>query len=216
MATNPGIKNVVVLMFENRSYDNVLGAFFNGITASLSNLDPKTNQPIAVWGSASDATTIPSTDPGEVFDDMAQQFLGLEDIAPDPKSVWPSSGPLTPGPYGLMGGFVANYAMQKGNTANLADVMHYYVPALMPVTNYLAQTFMVCDSWFASVPSQTFVNRLFLSAAAPGYDPLTHASFVNDTDYLLSWGLGGQDLPTVFQMLDAADSASPGPNWKLY
>lgn len=215
MATNP-IQNVVVLMFENRSYDNVLGAFFNGINANLSNVDPSTGQPINVWGSASDATTIPATDPGEQFDDMAQQFLGLTDIAPDKKSVWPASGSLTPGPYGLMGGFVANYAMQKGNTANLADVMHSYVPALMPVTNYLAKNFMVCDSWFASVPSQTFVNRLFLSAAAPGFNPLTHASFVNDVDYFLSWGLGGQDLPNVFQQLDAANPAGGGANWKLY
>ncbi len=255
----PPITNVVVLMLENRSYDNVLGMLYsaanaapyqtapsgqthlNGLTGTESNVNPAggsiTVAP-AVGDPSSDpplvATTIPTIDPGEPFADMAQQILGLEtlDTTGNP---YASTEPTT---YGSMGGFVANYAGQKRNgTASVpAQIMMYMTPALMPISAFLANNYMVCDAWFGSVPTHTFANRLFSVCASSGTwtaDPQQNVaySYIDDEEYV---GLehsaypvyGAQNrlaLASVFQQLDAVLGTSQTfedgpafPSWKLY
>jgi len=101
------IKHVVVLMLENRSWDNVLGWLYgngspyeapagqrdldglyepDGSAKNLSNTLPDgTAIPIANASSATvgrirvSGTSIPPVDPGEQFGDIAQQILGLPD-----------------------------------------------------------------------------------------------------------------------------------------
>ena len=95
------IENIVVVMLENRSYDNVLGWLYNkdnppgyqtpppgqaslhGLTGSESNIGPDGNSytvspaaPTTINGITFPATAIPAIDPGEDFGDMAQQFNG--------------------------------------------------------------------------------------------------------------------------------------------
>src|SRR5437660_671106 len=140
------ITNVVVLMLENRSYDNVLGALslptpsgvvtgqtgLNGLTGNESNPVPgdtsviavhSTSDPVQIGGSgpAYAPTCLPLVDPGEPFNDMAQQFLGLD--AP------PTSNPYAdypPDASGVMQGFVKNYAGQLSvPQQNLQDIMNY-------------------------------------------------------------------------------------------
>ena len=84
-----------------------------------------------------------------------------------------------------MSGFVNNYARQKGVT-DPTKVMHGFRPGSLPVFSRLAHEFVVCDRWFASVPSQTLTNRSFVHAGTAsghvnnkeGVSPI----FVNDTD----------------------------------
>ncbi len=225
---NP-IEHIVVLMFENRSYDNVLGMLYNpknpapynvpppgqtqlnGLNGTESNEDPmNNNQPVPVWGASTDADTIPAIDPGEPFKDMAQQILGLTKL-PVMTNPYP-----TVGPYGAMGGFLANYETKKGvNEANVKDVMHYILPQHVPITAWLANRFAVCDHWFASVPTQTFANRMFSQCAAAGVD-LFDNSYLDDFQYAVPWAGGGVDvMPNVFSQLDDV-LGSDGPNWKLY
>jgi len=206
------IEHVILVMMENRSYDNVLGMLYavgekpapfvgpqtpvpglvgqsalNGLTAGgFSN--PAPNQPPIPVAETTD-TTCPAVDPGEPFESMAQQFLGLANPLPfNPKSPTPSAGD----PYAAtaplpMGGFVVNYQRQPGvDRASLGDVMTYFTPATLPVTAFLAQNFMVCDQWFASVPTHTFVNRIFSLAAQAGTFENkngTTYSYVNDIEF---------------------------------
>jgi len=234
MAYAGPIKNIVVLMFENRSYDNMLGMLYNetlnkppfqkappgqsnlaGLSGSESNLDPNTGKPVTVWGTNDDPTNLPVVDPGESFYDMSQQILGLP-LLPITKNHYPSAPPLTSPTdgYGLTGGYVANFAVQNLYGNPLKNVMHSYLPSLVPVTSYLAHNFMVCDQWYASAPTQTFANRLFSLCANPGGDH--HGSFIDDLQYGTSL-LSGLNLPSIFDLLENAH-AGKGivPNWKLY
>lgn len=235
------IKHIVVLMFENRSYDNVLGWLYgsgnaapydtpppgqtslNGLTGSESNVDPYSNQPVTVAnakpnsiGSQSSgqiypATAIPVIDPHETFGNMAQQYLG---VPPDTTTPWNNyaSGSAP------MSGYMANYQSADGMTpVNIADVMTYLTPAQLPVSAYLANQFGVADQWYASVPTQTFTNRLFAFCASPQVvNPLFGDQYcvVDDADHpfhplALLPDSSVVDLPSILSKLGDA-------NWKLY
>jgi phospholipase C len=221
-------------MFENRSYDNVLGLLYNaanqppyntpppgqqsldGVTpGEFSNVYPlgASQQTYPIWGAAGDATTIPAIDPQEPFGDMAQQILGL--LAAPQVNVNPY--PDGAGPYGQMGGFVANYSTKAPPASSLGDVMHCFVPSLMPVTAYLANRFMVCDQWFGSVPTQTFANRLFAHCASPGYATGASISPINDLDYVIAWEAPVLNFGnSLFEQLDTVLGPNLDPAWKLY
>lgn len=168
--TPPAITNVVVVMLENRSYDNVLG-WLDEHAGAVPNLDSHGNS-YAAHNAAMTAvgrnalrypgTGIPVNDPSEKFGSMAQQFLGLADIpnkAPY-KDYTSRSAPMT--------GFVMNYEKaRKAPTDRLPDVMNYFTGEQLPVTQFLARNYGVCDRWFASAPTQTFTNRVFALCAAP-------------------------------------------------
>jgi phospholipase C len=241
----PSITNVVVLLFENRSYDNVLGWLYNsanavpynqappgqstlnGLTGSESNVNPYTGTaqtvanaaPNTIGGSGQSypATAIPIIDPNETFGNMAQQYLG---VAPDTATPWDgyedASAPMS--------GFLDNYQSAKNMSANnIADAITYLTPAQLPVSAYLANKFGVCDQWFASVPTQTFTNRLFALCAAPqvvnGSDG--PYSVVDDEDHpfhllALVPESSVASAASILSQLDLIQPAASGPQWKLY
>jgi len=223
-------------MLENRSYDNVLGALGNsalnglqgGTGTPLTNAAPST---IGGSGQVYPATTVPMIDPQEPFGQMAQQYLGV-----DPKTATPWAGYKGDAP---MSGFVDNYTNAPNMTPqNINDVMTYLTPAQLPVTAFLADNFGVCDGWFASVPTQTFTNRLFALCASPqvvlgkklAFDdtgdlvPTMVAddySVVDDADHAidpfhLSPMPSVADTASVLSQLDRVKPAPTGPQWKIY
>lgn len=250
--TGPNITNVIVVMLENRSYDNILGWLYNpsnqcpydqappkqnnlnGLKGDETNPSPEEGgDPIKVMNQTTTidsktqqsypGTTVPIYDPGEPFNDMAQQILGTTTPpTQNPYNVdpWPPDSPT------LMQGFTLNYAHIKGPfdvekvpSGNYPDVMNYFTPTQVPVTAWLANHFAVCDQWFASVPTHTFTNRAFAHCAAPAvHKEIDGNSFsmVDDGQYVLDSMV---TLPSVFSQLDAAfpESASGStPNWKVY
>ncbi len=114
------IEHVVVLMLENRSFDNVLGRLyskserFDGLAMDEWNPWHKDDGSVArvsVWSStAGDVPSLPDKDPGEFFTDMTMQIYGLD-----------GSGTAT------MDGFVDNYVRQP-DPADPKAVMHVYRP----------------------------------------------------------------------------------------
>ena len=234
----PSITNIVVLMLENRSYDNVLGALYlgktpppgqsglDGLTGNETNPNPNggtiyvhaTTEPVTLGGTgpAYPPTCLPIVDPGEPFDDMAQQFLSLADL--------PTSNPYTsydPSASGLMQGFTKNYNAQLApdqQSTNVCDIMNYLTPEQLPVTAFLAKNFAVCDQWFASVPSHTFTNRTFAVLAAPAVEkPLLGDpySYIDDPQYI---GFGGKRIPStsIYEKLDSVLGTDGSPNWRVY
>jgi phospholipase C len=189
------ITNIVVLMLENRSYDNVLGALYmnaapppgqwslDGLTGNESNPDPNGGAPIMVHstsapvmlggsGAAYPPTCLPIVDPGEPFNDMSQQYLSLSE--PPSANSYETYIPTAPG---LMQGFTSNYNAQLSSSeqaTNVQDIMNYLTPEQLPVTAFLARNFGVCDEWFASAPTQTFANRTFALLAAPAVEQPVH------------------------------------------
>jgi phospholipase C len=205
------IEHVVVLMLENRSFDNLLGwlydpanpapfnqvppANFEGVYGKdLSN--PTTGGQIIRVGKGTDVTA-PFPDPGEPFQDVYAQVYGQKTTL--------FANAVTSEPYRPcnMQGFVYNYELKNpGNLQNAPIIMNCFTPANVPVISSLALYYGVCDHWFSSIPSQTLCNRSFMQAGtSSGYvnnDGSDGILFINNT-------------PTIFNVLSDA-----GKSWKVY
>jgi len=185
------IEHFVVLMLENRSFDNLFGrlypksADFDGLSGQESNPDGN-GAPIPVWTSPipwpDGSMVLPRPDPGESFGDINQQLFGASPPGAQP-----------PG----MQGFAVNYARNGGQPR---DIMHGFLPGQVPALAALARNYAVCDAWFASAPCQTWPNRFFVhTGTAQGYENNSPPRF----PYL---------MPTVFNALDGV--APDG--WAVY
>jgi phospholipase C len=182
------IDHFVVLMLENRSFDNLFGwlypksEHFDGLTGHERIPDGQ-NGLVQVWHASGDAQDmrLPTPDPGELFPDMNQQLFG--------------SAPVTGVP--PMNGFAVNYVSHGGKPR---DIMHSFTPDQMPALVALARSYAVCDRWHAAAPCQTWPNRFFLhTGTANGYENNSPTHF----PYLMD---------TIFNRL--ADKAPNG--WKIY
>jgi len=211
MAALDGIKHVVVLMLENRSFDCMLGKLypndgtFEGLTGSETNVYAQ--QPLPVWAADNiDGFTacIPDPDPGEKFTDMnAQLFNG---------SV-PNANPPPP-----MSGFVQNYMSQPATDKpyDPMAVMHYFTPKQVPVLSTLAKAFGVCDQWYASAPCQTWPNRFFVHAGTCAGDinnslfdvPFPHRSIFKALENgNCTWRVYFHDVPQSILLADTWPTA---------
>lgn len=191
----PGIEHVVLLMFENRSFDNMLGAFYPGSAARggvpTGFANPFNGSDVPAWqaGAGSAAQTMPYPDPQESFDHMQDQIDGQ---------------------YGPMMGFVADYATVEA--AEPEAIMQYYIAENVPVTHALGMAYAASDRYFASGPVQTWPNRLFSICGTPGYDPGANTAYVNNDEYPSYPLIDGQlDYPSIFEQLDGA-----GRSWRVY
>ncbi|VVM08116.1 phospholipase C [Methylacidimicrobium cyclopophantes] len=192
------IEHIVVLMLENRSFDNLLGRLYakspqyDGLSGEETNplFLHGIEQTVKAWctGTTDFAQmTIPAPDPGELWTDMNEQIFGRGIAA----------GRQVP----LMNGFVENYAKQPGSP-DPRKIMHYFLPEQVPVLSHLAKAFAVCDQWYASAPCQTWPNRFFVHCGtANGYENNWPLHF----PYL---------MPTIFERLSQKkELANP---WKVY
>lgn len=193
----PNIDHVILLMFENRSFDNVLGAFYpsspdgGGVPSNWSN-PWAFHPPVAPWqGPAGGATqNIPYPDPQESNVHMADQI----DTTPP------------------MMGFVNDYATVTDTDVNPPDIMQYFVAQNVPVTQALASTYAVSDQYFASGPVQTWPNRLFSLCGTPCFDAKTKTAYVNNHNYPdYPFIIGQLDQLSIFEQLDQT-----GHSWKIY
>jgi phospholipase C len=221
------LDHVVVLMFENRSFDNLLGRlyqpgevpYFEGVAGrDLAN-------PVPEWADGQDGAAsvpygiavnmnTPSPDPGEEHPHVNSQLFGIVDPANRgvlaEKMTPPYNAPADSRQAPTMDGFVADYmnsfAAEMGRQPSYdeyAQIMTGYTPEQMPVTSALARGFATFDHWFCEVPSQTFANRSFFHAASSsGYvDNLTPAD---------AFPLHN-DAETIFDRLE-----QQGLSWRVY
>lgn len=195
------IKHIVVVMFENRSFDTMLGYLypdgtttgpvlpagssrtFDGVKPGMSN-PSKTGAAVPV-SSPTTSSTVPDPDPQETFSNVTQQILG-PDNAPD--APWPP-----------MQGFVVNY--QTTSTTDPSQVMQCHSTAQLTVLSSLAQAYAVSDAWFASVPSQTWPNRAFVHAGTSNGN-INNGSPPDPLDW---------NVPTIFNVLNTV-----GASWAVY
>ena len=137
------IKHVIVLMLENRSFDQMLGS----LQSEMPELDgippgqpPRTNRADkATYAQAPGAAYIAPADPNHDYPHVMMQ------IANDNS------------------GFVQDYAnvYPQSGKPDRAEIMKYHAPGALPALHTLARNFTVCDRWFASLPGPTWPNRLF-------------------------------------------------------
>ena len=211
----PGFDHLVVLMFENRSFDNIFGYLyghhgtpvpagqrFEGLTAGVANRSAEgTVIPAHPYtGTTDEIYSEPNPNAGEEYPHINTQLYGR---------VKPARGQKPD-----MSGFVVDYANNYRATTGmelppdqLAGIMGAYTPAMLPVLSTLAREFAIYDHWHAAVPSQTFANRSFF-----------HASTSNG--FVINKGRQGfgkwvdpalNKAPTIFNRLEAA-----GQSWAVY
>lgn len=136
------VEHIVVLMMENRSFDHMMG-YLESIDGQSEVNGPSRAAPIVYQG-------IPHR-PGYLTDTAL------------PKSMDPPHGR---GPIaeqidgGKMDGFIKSFAEHK-DVPDPERVMGYYTHRELPVYDYFAHHFLMCDRWFSSVPSATWPNRLY-------------------------------------------------------
>jgi phospholipase C len=194
------IKHVVVVMMENRSFDNLLGWLYadtgNRPPANLPPQSPPTfaglepdkysnrldapgsppvhaTHPPRSWPPACPhPTQVPTPDPHEEFEYVTQQLFGRS--------------PPVPGVPPDMSGFLQNYATTTAGEGCAGQIMDTFGPKDAGVINTLAREFAVCDRWFASVPTQTWPNRGFVHTGSSdghvdneGYEPYGNRTIFN-------------------------------------
>jgi phospholipase C len=224
------IKHIVVLMLENRSFDNLLGWLYadakppygqqyEGLSYDLwnplENWDAdgvpfiekvgieKNGQPKKRRGKPVPNPvdyTLPNPDPGEGYVDTGHQLYSKYQV--------PTQYP----PPATNMGFVQNYqnSMLYGyygfgsEPTNPRSIMKCYTPTQVPVLSKLARSFAVCDHYHCSVPSQTLPNRDFVHTATSNGNLNNHSNYQNNAK-------------TIFnQIQDEIDAGRKDLSWGVF
>lgn len=136
------IRHVVLLMLENRSFDQMLGLLQGQLPLDGVPPGPPTRS---------------NTHDGHRYD---QRVGAVRKVDPDPphefRYVKEALGNGN-------AGFVASYARKHpgSSVAQRQQVMSCYAPDELLSLHTLARSFVVCDAWHCSVPGPTWPNRLF-------------------------------------------------------
>lgn len=161
------VKHLVVLMKENRSFDQMLGYLMrdgvpdlDGLTGEESNADAEGNiHKVFEWGPDQTVFHPPQDQTGKILDPCH----GPECVAEQ----------LADGNGGFVKNFVATRKDKAGDPVTLAPEyralpMGYYAARHLPVYDHLARNYCVCDAWHSSIPGDTWPNRLYSIAGRQG------------------------------------------------
>jgi phospholipase C len=220
------IRHLVVLMLENRSFDNMVGYVY-----ADSENRPPINVPPPAEGAPTtyDGLSLPAAD-SEFWNPGNAEFFGNPPAAPqkipvtkqatdfrmpspDPGEEFvhinsqlfgPNIVPASTDPR-QMKGFALDYGSLKNCPA--ANIMQCYSAAQVPVITTLAKSYAISDRWHASSPTQTWPNRAFAHLGtsrgkvnnAPN-DPLHY------------------DVPTIFNVIEGLTYTPWGEvaTWGVY
>jgi phospholipase C len=180
------LKHLVVVMFENRSFDHMLGSL---------DLDPHgpwaTLEGVRHAGKASLHPLTGHGGPGHVYDQSFYSYSGNPILTNDRRSRFfpdpPHERPDVASQLnnGKMDGFVSAYQAAYPGVQILLegspegppyivplpwpeDILGYYTPTDLPLLHALASEGAVCDHWFCSVPTSTFPNRFYSLCGTSG------------------------------------------------
>jgi phospholipase C len=219
MASNLAkIQHIVVVMLENRSFDNMLGLLY----ADQGNVPPLN---LPALGPASFDGLLPPAVSDAFWNPANAAFFSNSGTAPD--KVFASSGTTGSAPFTVpnpdpnelfsnfnfqifgtqtpaenqqptMLGFLVDYLSATGNDLNTAKrIMQSYSPTQVPVLSQLAKSYAVCDRWFGSVPAQTWPNRGFVHTGTSRGQVTNSSPFAYNTETIYdvlqktgnSWGI---------------------------
>src|SRR5258708_27964227 len=220
----PQVTNIVFLMLENRSLDNVLGwlyqdsapqrVFPDNSSPAYDGLAPGPFQnPSYTWtGSVQyyqvvpvpgnlgdDQDRVPAYDPYEEMK-VSDSWNGvLNQLFGNQDTIGglPPAGAV-PAP---MQGFLQDYYASYMAGWQGLDILWTYTPAQLPAINNIARSYAVSDRWFCSVPSQTNPNRAY---------SICGTSLGRESNLNL-FAVEQFNVPTVFNYL-----ARAGKSWGLY
>lgn len=212
------IKHLVVVMMENRSFDNMLGFLY----ADRNNIPP-INIPAPQPGGQPTFDGLTAPNPTSPFWNPSNPEH-FTNGAP-PAKVYATRGTTGPNPmlipdhdpreefdhitFQILGpqswtgpkmmGFLVDYlTTDPGHPQNANQLMECYSPEQVSVLSQLARNYAVCDRWFCSTPNQTLPNRAFVHTG-------TSMGRVNNKPEPL------YDATTIFEVLE-----NTGHTWRVY
>ena len=195
------VDTIVVVMMENRSFDHVLGFLSHESFDARTDVDGLHQHSDRFdWDNPDDEGRLygPTATPDSyVPGDMPH---GRKQIAAQIDG-------------GSMLGFMKSYlAFQNSDRGPVP--MRFCRPEDIPVTAALARRYAVCDRWFASLPDDTFPNRLMSLCGTTRIDDTgvlkpTKGQLLPDQQTVFDW-LDKKELPYRIYV-DAAPLANVGP-----
>src|SRR5262245_48956483 len=219
------LDHVQVVLFENRSLDNRLGRLygpgdgktFEGVIGKeLSNPIPDwaehgAERKVVPYTVATDMDS-PNPDSGEEWYHTNTQLFGVLNehnrfkLGEGVTEPWnaPAAG-ATPTMDGFVADYISTFTSEMGRQPTYdeyAQIMTGFTPEQVPVLSGIAREFGVFDHWFSEVPSQTFMNRSFWTAA-------TSSGLVVNSP-MKKW-FTKNDAETIFDRLE-----QHGKTWKIY
>lgn len=222
------IRHVIVLMFENRSFDHILGAMpgvdgvldKNGAKPELYNTmrpleEPGVNNPATtptgiVPGVSPDPAKQPDYEKQRIPHDFNHDFgdgMTHDLFGPGTTGIVggkPQNNPATTYP-STNSGFLSTPEPGKNDPdqKNGPGVMTYFKWQSMQVFHTLAQSFVVCDAWHCDMPGHTSPNRAFMHCATTGDLGINDDDSVGPTNMV--------NRLTIFERLQ-----QKGQTWKMY
>jgi phospholipase C len=139
------VNHIVFLMMENRSFDHMLGYRalkghdVRGLAGNEQNSIPDGNRPYKVKH-LTQTKGIPSP---------CHEFHCVEEQVAE----------------GAMTGFATNYS-RRSSVTDPGLAMGYYTEAELPMYEFAANNFAICDAWYASHPGPTWPNRFCSTVGA--------------------------------------------------
>ena len=219
------LEHVVVVMFENRSFDNLLGRLYQpGEVESFEGvLGKELSNPIPEWAEhgayrdivlygVSPTLNTPWPDPGEEWPHINTQLFGILDegnrgvLQPEKTFNTPDYPTRQPTMDGFLTDYMSTFMAEFGRQPTYdeyAQFMTGYTPEQMPVVCGIARGFATFDHWFCDVPSCTFPNRSFFHAG-------TSSGYVVNMTPPESF-IAHNAAETLFERLEAH-----GLTWKVY
>ncbi len=188
------VKNVVVLVLENRSFDTFAGGL---------SYDPKIDgllnrqfcQPVNVTNPG-DKTTVCAapTAPNVVPDDPNHAISGVNlqlygTYHPDEKAI--AAGTEKASMNGFLTEQLRAHTKQNISVARAAEALNYYAQDHVRVFASMAENFVFFNRWFAAVPGPTNPNRAYLTSGT------SHGHGKND----VSFDMAGLPQLSIFQQL---------------
>jgi phospholipase C len=219
------LDHVVLVIFENRSFDNLLGRLYQpGEVPSFEGVIGKDlSNPVPPWAEhgkehgavpyeVASGMDAPDPDPGEEYQHTNTQLFNILDEVnrfKDAREMAPPYNAPRPGQAPTMDGFVADYISfftrevgRQPTYDEYRQIMTGYTPEQVPVLSAIARGFGVFDHWFSEVPSQTLTNRSFWTAGSSSglvvNRPMGHFMRHNNVE-------------TLFNRLDQQNRS-----WKVY
>lgn len=171
------IETIVFVMMENRSFDHVVG--YLGTTTAAPPLPVEGVRDDPAWLDVHANTFGGTRYPPHAIGPEAQQ---LADPPHDHAAIAMQIG----GPGQSMDGFVASYMSRRPPPGDPSTVMGHYTADAVPIYDFFARNFTVCDHWFAALPTGTQPNRLMaMSGTSSILD--NAAVFLSDQALVYDW-----------------------------
>ena len=187
------IQHIIVLMMENRSFDQMLGCM-QTVNPQIDGIDPNHLR--------QNTFQMPGTPPPPpvLFTQHAgsdDTKLGGNDPKHDTSDVLIQMG-------GSNSGFVNSFghAFPHAGADALQQIMNFFPLDTLSSLHTLARNFLVCDRWFSSLPGPTWPNRVFVhSGTSKGHVDMS----------FLPTLLKPYDQTTMYDLLSQKNTS-----WRIY